>query len=127
MIAALMLMFSCVALAQFFMSYCRSVLLSYAGVELSADTRRIIGIEPPQIRGEHFGRLLDLARLAPDPGDDKWDMRVVSIYYAIVRAAALLISPLAPAIRKWARQQSKMCAYFAAAALDRRIAAVTSY
>ncbi len=126
MIAALMLVFSCVALVQFFMSYCRSILLSYASIELSAATRQAIGLEPSQIRGEQFRRLLGLARSAPDPGDDKWDMRVVSIYYALVRAAALLISPFVPVVRKWTQQQSKMCAYFAAAALDRRIAAVTS-
>jgi hypothetical protein len=126
MIPVLMLMFSCMALAQFFMSYCRSLLLTYAKVELSPATREMIGVEPSQIRGEQFGRLLGLARLAPNPGDDKWEIRVVSIYYAAIRLTNFLASPLGPVVRKWAQQQANLCAYFAAATLDRRIAAVTA-
>ena len=126
MIPVLMLMFSCMALVQFFMSYCRSLLLTYAKVELSPATREMIGVEPSQIRGEQFGRLMGLARLAPNPGDDKWEIRVVSIYYAAVRLTNFLASPLGPVVRKWAQQQANLCAYFAAATLDRRIAAVTA-
>lgn len=126
MIPVLILMFSCMALAQFFMSYCRSVLLSYATIELSATTREIIGLELSQIRGEQFRRLLGLLRLAPTTGDDKWDLRVISVYYAAVRTVDLLAAPLLPVVRRWSEQQSNLCAYFAAAALDRRIVAVTA-
>jgi hypothetical protein len=51
MIPAFMLMFSGAALVQFFMSYCRSILLTYAQIELSAATRELIGIQSPEIAG----------------------------------------------------------------------------
>ncbi|MGB6875958.1 MAG: hypothetical protein WBD87_07965 [Candidatus Acidiferrales bacterium] len=126
MIPAFMLMFSCAALGQFFMSYCRSILATYAQVELSATTRELIGIQSPNIAGTQFHRLLGLVRLAPNPGDDKWDLRVVSVYYRAVRLAGFLTKPLGSVARSWVEHQSSLCAYFAAATLDRRIAAVTA-
>lgn len=121
-----MLTFSCAALVQFFMSYCRSLLLSYAEVELSAATREFMGIHSAEVTGSNFYRLLGLARLAPSLADDKWEIRVVSLYYRIVRVASLLSKPIGSAAQSWAENQSNLCAYFAAAALDRRIAAVTA-
>lgn len=126
MIPALIFAFSCGTLGQFFMSYCRSLLLSYAQIELSSATREVIGMEPSEIRGDHFRRLLSLVRLAPNPGDDKWDLRAVRIYYAAVRMAALIASPIGPAMHNWAEKQANLCAYFAAAVLERRIASVTA-
>ncbi len=108
------------------MSYCRSILATYAQVELSTATREIIGIQSPEIAGAQFHRLLGLVRLAPDPGDDKWDLRVVSVYYRAVRLTGFLAMPLGSVARSWVEHQSSQCAYFAAAALDRRIAAVTA-
>ncbi len=121
-----MLVFSCAALGQFFMSYCRSLLLSCATVELSSTTREVIGMQPSEIRGDHFRRLLGLVRLAPNAVDDKWELRAVRAYYAAVRAAGFIASPIGPVVRKWAEQQANLCARFAAAALDRRIATVTA-
>lgn len=121
-----MLTFSCAALVQFFMSYCRSLLLSHAQVELSAATRGLIGIESAQIAGANFYRLLGLVRLAPNPADDKWEIRVVSLYYRVVRLAALLSKPIGSVAQNWAERQSNLCAYFVAVALDRRIATVTA-
>lgn len=121
-----MLTFSCAALIQFFMSYCRSLLLSYADVELSAATHELMGIHSAQVTGSDFYRLLGLARLAPNPADDNWEIRVVSAYYRVVRCAGLLSKPIGSAAQNWVERQSNLCAYFAAAALDRRVAAVSA-
>lgn len=121
-----MLVFSCAALMQFGMSYCRSLLLAYAQVQLSAATREMIGLESQEIAGAQFRRLLGLVRLAPNPGDDKWELRMVSTYYRAVRVAGVLSKPLGALSSKWVEHQTGLCAYFAAAALDRRIAAVTT-
>lgn len=126
MIPAFMLVFSCAALMQFGMSYCRSLLLAYAQVQLSAATREMIGLESQEIAGAQFRRLLGLVRLAPNPGDDKWELRMVSTYYRAVRVAGVLSKPLGALSSKWVEHQTGLCAYFAAAALDRRIAAVTT-
>lgn len=127
MIPALILTFSCAALVQFFMSYCRSLLLSYSEIELSAATLEFIGIHSAEIAGASFYRLLGLVRLAPQLADDKWEIRVVSLYYKALRFADLLAKPIGSAAHKWVEQQSALCAHFAAAALDRRIAAVTAH
>lgn len=126
MIPALMLTFSCAALVQFFMSYCRSLLLTCSHAELSAATLEIIGVQSAQITGANFYRLLGLVRLAPNPADDKWDLRVISLYYQAMRVAGLLTKPIGSAAHNWIERQSNLCAYFAAAALDRRIAAVSA-
>jgi hypothetical protein len=127
MIPALMLMFSCAALGQFFMSYCRSLLTTYAQVELSAATRNLIGIQSQEIAGAQFRRLLGLVHLAPNLDDDKWELRVVSTYYRAMRLAGFLTKPFGAVASKWVEHQTGLCAYFAAAALDRRIAAVTTH
>lgn len=126
MIPALMLVFSCAALGQFFMSYCRSLLLNCATVKFSSATLEVIGMQPSEIRGSHFRRLLGLVRLAPNSGDDRWQLRAVRAYYAAARAAGFIASPIGPVVRKWAEHQADLCAHFAAAALDRRIATVTA-
>jgi hypothetical protein len=89
----LMLMFSFSALVKFFISYCRLLLATYAQLELSATTREMIGIQSPEIAGAQFRRLLGLPRMAPSPSDDKWDLRVVSFYYRIVRLAGFVSAP----------------------------------
>lgn len=121
-----MLMFSFSALVKFFMSYCRSLLAMYAEVELAASTRKMIGIQSSEIAGAQFRRLLGLARMTPGPGDDKWDLRVISFYYRVVRLAGFVSAPLSPVARGWVEKQSSLCAYFAAATLDRRLVAVSA-
>jgi len=71
MIPVLMLLFSTMALVQFFLSYCRALLAAYGNVELSATTREVIGLDANQIHGGEFDRLLGLVRIAPNVGDSK--------------------------------------------------------
>ena len=125
MIPVLMLMFSAVALVRFFLSYCRSILATYATVELSSATRAVIGIELAEIRGGQFGRLCGLLRIAPNPGGDKWHVGIVSTYFRIISMIDMSVARLVPAAQGWTERESTRCAYFAAAALDRRIASIT--
>lgn len=125
MIPVLMLMFSAMALVKFFLSYCRSILATYATVELSPATREVIGLEANEIRGGQFDRLLGLLRIAPNPGEDKWEMGIVSTYYRIVSMIDMSVAQLVPVAQSWSERESTRCAYFAAAALNRRIATIT--
>ncbi len=70
MTAALILGFSCVALLQFFISYCRSIIAASTAQPLSEQVREVTGIRDGQIRGEEFVRLLQLTSLCPDSGTD---------------------------------------------------------
>jgi hypothetical protein len=125
MIAIFILLFSAMALVQFFMSYCRSLLAGYAKAELSPVTRKAMGIQSGEISGGEFDRLLGLVRIASDRGDDRVEIGIVTLYYRIVRFIGAVISPVAPSARIWAERESGHCAYFAAVALDRRIASAT--
>lgn len=125
MIPVLMLMFSAMALVQFFLSYCRSILATYVEVELSPATREVIGLEPGEIRGGQFNRLLGLLRVAPNPGGDQWHLGIVSTYYRIISIIDMSVAQMVPVARSWTERESTRCAYFAAAALNRRIATIT--
>lgn len=120
-----MLMFSAMALVQFFLSYCRSILATYVEVELSPATREVIGLEPGEIRGGQFNRLLGLLRVAPNPDGDQWHLGIVSTYYRIISIIDMSVAQMVPVARSWTERESTRCAYFAAAALNRRIATIT--
>jgi hypothetical protein len=125
MIPFFMLLFSAAALIQFFVSYCRSILATYAKMELSVATREVAGIESDRIPSGEFGRLLGILRLARDPGDDRMELLTVRLYYSFVRLLGVLGVPFVTAAKDWSEREGGRCAYFAAVALDRRIASVT--
>lgn len=122
MIAAFMLIFSAAALVQFFLSYCRSILATYAKVELSAQTREVACLASDRIPSGDFARLLGLLRLAQGPGDDRMELLTIRIYYSIVRIIGAVAAPFTSVARSWSENEGARCAYFAAVALDRRIA-----
>lgn len=127
MIPVAILMFSGMALVQFFMSYARSILATYAMAEISPATLNLIGAQASEIRGPEFHHLLNLVRLAPNPGDDKWDLRVVRSYYSVVNAIGAMACLFGPSACKWRERESDLCSKFAAAVLDRRIAPVAAH
>lgn len=82
----------------------------------------IAGISDALIEPAEFQRLMGLLRVAPDLGDDASEIRAVSLYYRAVQLFAGLASPVSRAARLWAEGELARCAYFAAIALDRRLA-----
>jgi len=122
MIAALMLVFTVGALVQFFIAYCRTLLLAYGKVELTERIRQVAGINVIPLEPLEFQRLIGLLRVAPDPGDDAAEIRAVSLYYQAVRLFSRVASRISKAARHWAEGELTRCTYFAAIALDRRLA-----
>jgi hypothetical protein len=122
MIAALIVVISLAALLQFFISYCRSFLAAYSKVELSEQVREITGIETQPVTGEEFKRLLQLVHLCPERGDDRAEIRLVGVYYGLLSLVRALLGSLSSGIAGWAERERQGCSYFAAVALDRRIA-----
>ena len=122
MIAALIFVISAVILVQFFVSYSRSVIAAYRKIALSEQVREVVGIEGQQVGSEEFGRLVQLVRLCPQKADDQNDIRVVGVYFSLLCGLRSLAHSLAPRVSAWAEQERANCAYFAAVALDRRIA-----
>jgi hypothetical protein len=121
-IAALICVASIVVLLQFFVSYSRSVIAAYQKSELSEQVREVAGIEGEAVRSEQFGQLVQLVRLCPQKRDDSGDLAVVRIYYRMMGWLEALARSAAPGVRQWAQRERVNCTYFAAVALDRRIA-----
>ena len=122
MIAALIFVISLALLLQFFVAYSRSVIAAYAKSELSDQVREVAGIDCEMVNSEQFGQLFQLVHLCPQKKDDESDLTVVRVYYRMMRFLSALARSIAPAVYSWAEREQVNCTYFAAVALDRRIA-----
>ena len=107
MIAAIILVCSVAFFLQFFVPYCRSVIASSAGHVLSAEVQDVTGISK-QPAGDDFARVMQLLMLCPDRPEDRGEIRAIGVYFRLLRA--------------WAEKERGRCTYFAAVALDRRVA-----
>jgi hypothetical protein len=121
MIAALIYVVSLVALIQFFVYYCRSVLASSRRVELSARVREAARVANDSVAADDFERFLELVRLCPENGAERADIRAVGAYYSLLHMLARLSRATAPSIAAWAERERQGCSHFAAVALDRSI------
>lgn len=121
MIAALIFVISMAALLQFFVLHCRSILAYSRRVELSDHIREVTGLAAQDVSAGDFFRLVQLARLCPDRGDDRKDIRVVGLYYRLLDLLGRVTRSVVPTIAEWTDGERRGCSYFAAVALDRRI------
>lgn len=121
MIAAAILVLSLGALAQFFISYCRSLVAAAAAQPLSMETQEVAGISA-SVRSEDFARLLQLLELCPERPHDRSEIRAIRNYFRLLSALRWSVARLLPWVQPWMETQRAQCAYFAAVTLDRRIA-----
>jgi hypothetical protein len=121
MIAALIFVISLAALLQFFVLHCRSILAYSRGVELSDHIREVTGMTGKDVSAGDFDRLVQLARLCPERRNDRKEIRLVGLYYALLNIAGRVTRSLIPSIANWVENERRGCSYFAAVALDRRI------
>jgi hypothetical protein len=121
MTAALILAFSSVALFQFFMSYCRSVIAAYGALPPSEQVREVTGVQGREISSGEFDRLLQLTSLCPESGDDHRAIAAIRTYFRMLTFARGALSMVLPGIVSWTETELSGCAHFAAVALDRRI------
>jgi hypothetical protein len=116
--AVLILALSSVALLQFFISYCRSVIAASSAVPLSDHVWEVTGIQSRTLRGEEFIRLLQLMSLCPDSGNNHRAISAVRAYFRMVTFARATLHGAIPNIVSWADAELSGCARFAAVALD---------
>jgi hypothetical protein len=126
MIAALIFVLSFVASAQFLLFYTRSVIASSRTFELSENVRQMTGIGEQALQAAQFGLLLQLIELCPGAGNDSMGIRAVQTYFSGL-TLMLSLMPQLPAgllakAATWVEQERDACAYFAATALDQRMA-----
>lgn len=120
MIAILIFALAVGALLQFFISYCRSLIISYSEVVLSQEAREWTALQPGPVRGEDFGRLLGLLRSSHVPGDDSAELGVARLYYLLVSALHSLC-PARAQLRQAFANERGACAHMLAVAVERRL------
>ena len=122
MIPALIFAISLAALIQFFVSYCRSLVAASSRVDLSLEARELTGIRHRSAYAEEFPRFMLLVGLCPERGDDRFAVRAIRGYYHLLSVVRAALRRMVPSVAEWADTERNACAYFAAVALDRRIA-----
>ena len=121
MMAALILAVSVAALLQFFISYCRSLIAASASLPLSIEAQEVTGITSVA-RGEDYPRVMQLVQLCPERPQDRGEIRAVRNYFSLLSLLRATLARLLPSLQVWTETQRSQCTYFAAVALDRRIA-----
>ena len=119
--AFLIFIVSVIALLQFFVSYCRSLIAASMKQPLSEEVRDVAGI-PASASGDDFVRVMQLVQLCPDRPEDRGDIRAVGAYFRLLNVLRATVARVIPSLIPWTEMQRGQCAYFAAVALDRRIA-----
>ena len=121
MMAALILVLSLAALLQFFVSYCRSLIAASSKEILSPDVQDVSGLRKGT-SGEDFARVIQLLHLCPERREDRSGVQAIGTYFSILGFLRSTIGQLAPSLLVWTERERGQCTYFAAVALDRRIA-----
>jgi hypothetical protein len=119
--AAIIFVLSAAALLQFFVSYCRAVIAASVKQPLSAEVRDVTGIGTAA-SGEDFARVRQLLDLCPDRPEDRRQIRAIGAYFRLLNFVRSTFARIIPALVNWTEAERSQCAYFAAVALDRRIA-----
>jgi hypothetical protein len=121
MMAGVILACSVVAMLQFFIWYCRSLVAASAKHALSAEVRDVTGIAS-SASGADFPRVRQLLNLCPEQPEERNGIEAVGAYFSFLGVIRSTVARVIPSLRSWADLQQAQCAYFAAVALDRRIA-----
>lgn len=119
--AAIILVCSVAFFLQFFVPYCRSLIASSAEHLLSAEVQDVTGITT-QAAGDDFARVMQLLMLCPDRPEDLGEIRAVGMYFRLLNVMKGAAARLTPSLLTWAEKERGRCTYFAAVALDRRVA-----
>ncbi len=121
MIAALILVCSVIFFLQFFVPYCRSLIAASSRHVISPEVQDVTGLTTPA-SGEDFARVVQLLLLCPDRPEDRGAIRAIGLYFRLLNLMKAATARLAPSVWAWAERERGRCTYFAAVALDRRVA-----
>jgi hypothetical protein len=110
MIAGIILACSVVFLLQFFSKQA-----------LSPEVRDVTGIAT-SATADDFPRVMQLLHLCPETPEDRSRVQAVGAYFDLLSLVRKTLAKLMPSLRSWTDVERGHCAYFAAVALERRIA-----
>jgi hypothetical protein len=121
MMAAIILVCSLAFLLQFFVSYCRSLIAASIKQPLSAEVQDVTGIKN-SATGEDFDRVVQLLQLCPDRPEDRGGIQAIGAYFGLLGFIRSSVARIIPSLLAWTETERGQCTYFAAVALERRIA-----
>jgi hypothetical protein len=122
MIAALILVMSVVALAQFAIAQWRSMWMTVAAQPLSDYVQAATGISDGTISGNDFQLLVRTSeQLFPSEQERNLWLREVGIYYRLIRALDKICAKQISGLSGWAKSELVACSRYAAAVLDQRL------
>ncbi len=121
MILTLIYIALAIALAEFFIHYCRAILVSSRKIQLPESVCEVAGVDRAGVAPGDLERFLELVRVCPEETADGRSICAVCAYYGLVRALGRASRGLVPRVESWAEKEQRNCSHFAAVALDRRI------
>jgi|SRR5271168_1825689 len=121
MMAGFILLISLATLLQFFVSYCRSLIAASSREALSQQVQDVTGLQT-NASGDDFARLIQLLHLCPERPEDRSGVQAIGTYFSILSMLRATMAKVVPSLLEWTERERAHCAYFAAVALDRRIA-----
>jgi len=121
MMAAAILLFSLAALLQFFASYCRSLIAASSKQALSPEVKDVTGFTKGAC-GDDFARVIQLLHLCPERPEERSSVQAIGAYFRLIGFLSATLARVMPSLQAWTEFERTQCAYFAAVALDRRIA-----
>ncbi len=121
MMAGIILACSIVLLLQFFVSYCRSLIAVSSKQVLSAEVKEVTGIQR-LASGDDFKRVMQLLQLCPERPEDRNSVQAIGAYFSLLNFLRSTVARFLPSMQGWTESERGHCAYFAAVALERRIA-----
>ncbi len=65
---------------------------------------------------------MQLLMLCPDRPEDRGEIRAIGLYFQMLNVMKTAVGRLMPSFLAWADKERGRCTYFAAVALDRRVA-----
>jgi hypothetical protein len=122
MISLLVCAISVLAVIQFLITYCRSILTAASRVELSERTLKAAGLPVPEPAEKEFERLMQLAELCPMPGKSIPETDVIVAYHNALGIVHQVAEGRSKAVERWVVRERARCTYFAAVHLDQRLA-----
>lgn len=128
MIAALILVMSFAALAQFAIAQWRSMWMTVAAQPLSNCLQAATGISGDAIGANDFELLAQTSeQLCPSPKERNSWLREVRIYYRAINALDKFLAKQLTGPSHWAQSELKACSRYAAAVLDQRLNSNLAY
>ncbi|HEX4001931.1 MAG TPA: hypothetical protein VHX36_04740 [Candidatus Acidoferrales bacterium] len=121
MVFALIYIVFLLALIEFFVYRCRSILATSRKIDLPAGVREAAGVDRTEVAPGDFEKLVELASLCPEESTGDTNICAVCTYYNLVDILGRASRGFAPRLKSWAEKEQRNCSHFAAVALDRRI------